>query len=138
MSVNKWRKEIEERFELDADGDTPAEKMEDALDQIEDLIESNLSAKEINRYIKRVVMSWYKIGAVRGAAELLKDLSWYEIIPGNISELRETLKEPLSNEDFLFWKASLKYKTVDGETKRVKRDFSVDYEHILKKYEKIS
>jgi len=38
MSLNKWVKEIEERFDLEADGDTPTEKMEDALEQIEDLL----------------------------------------------------------------------------------------------------
>ena len=138
MSVNKWRKEIEERFDVEADGDTPTEKMEDALDQIEDLLNSNLSPDEINRYIKKVVVRWYKIGAVRGAAELLKDLVWYEILPEELSELKEKLNEPIENDDFLFWKSNLKYKVVDGELKKIKKDISIDYERILSKYSKIS
>ena len=138
MSVNKWRKEIEERFDVEADGDTPSEKMEDTLDQIEDLLESNLSIDEVNRFIKRVVVRWYKIGAIRGAAELLKDLAWYEILPDDISELRDKLKEPLDNDDFLFWKSNLKYKVVGGDLKKLKKDISIDYERILQKYAKIS
>lgn len=138
MSVNKWRKEIEERFDVEADGDTPTEKMEDALDQIEDLLNSNLAPDEINRYIKKVVVRWYKIGAVRGAAELLKDLAWYEILPEEISELKEKLDEPLENDDFLFWKSNLKYKVVDGKLKKIKKDISIGYDRILDKYSKIS
>lgn len=138
MSVNKWRKEIEERFDLEADGDTPTEKMEDTLDQIEDLLDGNLSPDEVNRYIKKVVVRWYKIGAVRGAAELLKDLSWYEILPDDLSKLKNKLREPLENDDFLFWKSSLKYKVVNGDVKKLKKDISIDYERILEKYSKIS
>jgi hypothetical protein len=138
MSINKWRKEIEERFDVEADGDTPTDKMEDALDQVEDLLNSNLSPEEINRYIKKIVVRWYKIGAVRGAAELLKDLAWYELLPEGITELQEELSEPLENDDFLFWKSSLKYKAVGGEQKRVKKDFSISYVRILQKYSKIS
>lgn len=139
MSINKWRKEIEERFDLEADGDSPTEKMEDVLDQLDDIISnSNLSKDEVNQYIKKVVIRWYKIGAVRGAAELLKDLTWYEILPEDINELKKKLSEPIESDDFLFWKTSLKYKAIGTGLKRVKKDISIDYKRILEKFKKIS
>jgi hypothetical protein len=139
MSLNKWRKEIEERFEIEADGITPAEKMEDAIDQIEDLLADNLSVDEVNNFIKRMVLRWYKIGAIRGAAEMLKDLAYYyDILPDDEKELKNELSEPIENDDFLFWKANLKYKSVGNATKKTKKDFSISYKRILRKYSNIS
>ena len=138
MSINKWRKEIEEKFDIEAFGDTPTEKMEDALDQVEGMIDDNVPVDEINEFIRKVVLRWYKIGAVRGAAEMLKDLVWYEVLPEDEVELKEELSEPIDNDDYLFWKASLKYKTIDGNTNKQKRDFSITYKKILNKYGKIS
>jgi len=137
MSVNKWRKEIEERFDIEAFGDKPTDKMEDALDQLEGMIDDNIPVDEINEFIRKIVLRWYKIGAIRGAAEMLKDLAWYELLPDDEDELKEKLSEPIDNDDYLFWKASLKYKTIDGETNIPKRNFSIPYDKILEKYEKI-
>ena len=138
ISINKWRKEIKERFDVKAEGYTPTEKMEDALDQVEELLNSNLTPEEINQYIKKIVVMWYKIGALRGAAEMLNNLVWYEILPESITELTQKLSEPIVNDDFLFWKARLKYKAIGGEKKTSKKDFSISYSRILRKYSKIS
>jgi len=48
------------------------------------------------------------------------------------------LSEPIDNNDYLFEKASLKYKAIDGDTNKQKRDFSIKYKKILNKYGKIS
>ena len=140
MSINKWRKEIEERFDVEAYGDTPTERMEDALGQVEELFNSNLTPKEINEYIeyiKKIFARWYKIGAARGAAEMLKDLAWYEILPKDINKLKEKLNEPVNNNDFLFWKSNLKFKAINGERKEINNDISLSYKRILWKYSKI-
>jgi hypothetical protein len=36
------------------------------------------------------------------------------------AELKEKLSEPIDNHNYLFWKASLKYKTTDGDTNKQK------------------
>jgi len=95
QSINKWTKEIEDRFEIDAEGTTPTDRINDALDQLEEIIASGGTKEELRSFIKTSVIKWYKIGAKRGAAELLKDLMWYEVLPDDIEELKNSLEEPL-------------------------------------------
>ncbi len=136
-SINKWTKEIEDRFDIETEGETPTERIEDALEQLEEIIASGASPEEIKKFIRRSVLSWYKIGAKRGAAELLKDLMWYEVIPDNIDELKKELDEPISNSDSLLWNTVLRYKKHDHEDGRVRTTVKVSYKSILKKLESI-
>lgn len=136
-SVNKWTREIEDRFDLEADGVTPTERMEDALGQLEQIIASGGSPEKLRDFIKRSVIEWYKIGAKRGAAELLKDLMWYEILPDDIKKLESELDEPISHNDSLLWNTVLRYKKHNSEFNRVRATVKLPYKRIIKKLKSI-
>jgi len=132
-SVNKWTGEIEDRFEIEAVGGTPTERMEDALDQLETLVRAGASHAELSSFVRKTVLTWYKIGAKRGAAEMLKDLIWYGILPNDIKKLKTELNEPLSNDDSLLWNTLLRYKKHDDEDGKIRATIKITYESILQK-----
>ena len=136
-SVNKWTKEIEDRFDIEAEGETPVERIEDALDQLEEIIADGASPDELRGFIRKTVINWYKIGAKRGAAELLKDLMWYEILPDNIDELKQELDEPISNNDAIQWNTLLRYKKYDKEDGRLRATVKIPYKSIFRKLQSV-
>ncbi|WP_318480250.1 hypothetical protein [Photobacterium leiognathi] len=137
MTLKKWTKEIEDRFDIEADGESPTERIEDALEQLDEIISSGGSPEELRKFIRSSVIQWYKIGAKRGAAEMLKDLMWYEILPDDIDELKEMLDEPLSESDALLWSTVLKYKKHDSENGLVRATVKLPYKRIIKKLESL-
>ena len=132
-SVNKWTKEIEDRFVIEASGETPTQRIEDALDQLEAIISSGGSHEELRNFVRNSVITWYKVGAKRGAAEMLKDLMWYEILPDDINKLKEKLNEPLSNSDSLLWNTLLRYKKHDNENGKIRKTIKISYQSIISK-----
>lgn len=137
MTLNKWTKEIEDRFDLEAEGTKPTEKMENALDQLDELIAQGSSPEELRKFVRESITTWYKVGAKRGAAEMLKDLMWYDILPDDMDELRNTLEEPISKNDSLVWSSVLKYKKHDSERDKARTSVKLRYKKILKKLEKL-
>ena len=71
-SMNKWIEVFEEEVDLEAEGSTPTERMEDLIEQLRQRSDGGDSLEEIDRFFQRTVLTWYRIGARRGAAELVK------------------------------------------------------------------
>lgn len=136
-SVNKWASEIEDRFDIEADGSTPTERMEDVLGQLEQIIASGGSLEKLREFVKKTVVEWYKIGAKRGAAEMLKDLMWYEVLPDDMQKLESKLKEPISHNDSLLWNTVLRYKKHNNEIDTVRATVKLTYKSIIEKLKSI-
>jgi hypothetical protein len=136
-SINKWTKEIEDRFDIEADGNTPTERIEDALGQLEKIISSGSSPDELKKFVQKSVIEWYKIGAKRGAAELIKDLMWYDILPDDLKKLENELRTPLLNNDSLLWSTVLRYKKHDDEFEKVRASVKISYKSIIQKLKQI-
>ncbi|WP_277060917.1 hypothetical protein, partial [Rivihabitans pingtungensis] len=79
QSLNKWSAIIADRFDVENFGGTPTECMESVLNQLEKRIANQVSADDLRAFVQETVLTWYKVGAKRGAAEMLKDLMWYDI-----------------------------------------------------------
>lgn len=126
-SINKWTGEIEDRFDIEAFGDTPTERMENALDQLDALVGSSVSHEKLRSFVRKTVLTWYRVGARRGAAEMLKDLMWYGVLPDDIDDLEAQLEEPLSNDDSLVWNTLLRYKKHNDEDGKTRATVKVKY-----------
>lgn len=132
-SVNKWSAIIADRFDVENFGGTPTERMESVLNQLEERIANQVSADDLRAFVQETVLTWYKVGAKRGAAEMLKDLMWYDILPDNLEELKKKLNQPLSNNDSLLWNTSLKYKEHNNDGESIKAGIKVTYKSIIEK-----
>lgn len=133
QSLNKWSAIIADRFDVENFGGTPTECMESVLNQLEKRIANQVSADDLRAFVQETVLTWYKVGAKRGAAEMLKDLMWYDILPDNLEELKKKLNQPLSNNDSLLWNTSLQYKEHNDEIKSIKAGIKVTYKSIFEK-----
>ncbi|MDE0458433.1 MAG: hypothetical protein OXI15_14155 [Chromatiales bacterium] len=71
QSMTKWIGVFEEEFDLEAEGSTPTERMKDLIEQLRQLSDGGDSLEEIGRFVQRTVLTWYRKGARRGAAELV-------------------------------------------------------------------
>ena len=137
QSLNKWSAIIADRFDVENFGGTPTECMESVLNQLEKLIANQVSPDDLRAFVQATVLKWYTVGAKRGAAEMLKDLMWYGILPDQFEDLKEELEQPLSNHDSLSWSASLKYKEHNEESKLIEKvHVRVTYKSIIEKLEK--
>ena len=110
QSLNKWSAIIADRFDVENFGGTPTECMESVLNQLEERIANQVSADDLRAFVRET----YKVGAKRGAAEMLKDLMWYDVLPDNLEDLKKKLNQPLSNSDALSWSMSLQHKKHDS------------------------
>lgn len=137
QSLNKWSAIIADRFDVENFGGTPTECMESVLSQLEKRIANQVSADDLRAFVQETVLTWYKVGAKRGAAEMLKDLMWYDILPDNLEELKKKLNQPLSNSDALSWSMSLQHKKHNGESESIfKASIRITYKSIIEKLEK--
>lgn len=138
-SVNKWTREIEDRFDIEANGSTPTERMNNALDKLDKMIKHGKSSEEIREFIRNLISNCYKTGAKRGAAEMLKDLMWYDILPDDIEKLKNLLAVPISNGDSLLWNSILKFTEhpSDDEQSKMRVVGRISYNEIFKKLETI-
>ena len=133
QSLNKWSAIIADRFDVENFGGTPTECMENVLSQLEERIANQVSADDLRAFVRET----YKVGAKRGAAEMLKSLMWYGILPDQFEDLKEELEQPLSNHDSLSWSASLKYKEHNEGSKLIEKvHVRVTYKSIIEKLEK--
>ena len=132
-SVNKWSSIIADRFDVENFGGTPTECMENVLSQLEERIANQVSADDLRAFVRET----YKVGAKRGAAEMLKDLMWYDVLPDNLEDLKKKLNQPLSNSDALSWSMSLQHKKHNGESESIfKASIRITYKSIIEKLEK--
>ena len=132
-SVNKWSSIIADRFDVENFGGTPTECMESVLNQLEERIANQVSADDLRAFVRET----YKVGAKRGAAEMLKDLMWYDVLPDNLEDLKKKLNQPLSNSDALSWSMSLQHKKHNGESESIfKASIRITYKSIIEKLEK--
>jgi len=138
-SVNKWTRVIEDKFDIEANGQTPKERITNVLDQLDDMINAGGSSDDIREFVREIITNWYKIGARRGAAEMLKDLMWYEILPDNMIDLKKKLSEPIKNKDSLLWIANLRYieHPSDEESSRTRVTVKMSYKDIIKKLDSV-
>ena len=133
QSLNKWSAIIADRFDVENFGGTPTECMENVLSQLEERIANQVSADDLRAFVRET----YKVGAKRGAAEMLKSLMWYGILPDQFEDLKEELEQPLSNHDSLSWSASLKYKEHNEGSKLIEKvHVRVTYKSSIEKLEK--
>jgi len=138
QSLNKWSAIIADRFDVENFGGTPTECMESVLNQLEKRIANQVSPDDLRAFVQATVLKWYKVGAKRGAAEMLKDLMWYDILPDNLEELKKKLNQPLSNNDSLLWNTSLQYKEHNEGSKLIEKvHVRVTYKSIIEKLEKL-
>ena len=115
-SMNKWIGVYEEEFDLEAEGSTPTERMEDIIEQLRQLLDGGDSLEEIDRFVQRKVLTWYRKGALRGAAELVKLLGdhVYDELPEKIE-----------------WAKGLGYYGFDGEKHQISsKRHSIDSEDL--------
>ena len=109
-SMTKWIGVFEEEFDLDAEGSTPTERMNDLIEQLRQLSDDGGSLEEIDRFVQKTVLTWYRKGARRGAAELVKLLYENEVLDDEIyDELPERIE----------WAKGLRYNGFDGEKHQI-------------------
>jgi len=119
QSMTKWIGIIEEELDLEAEGDSPTKKMRHLIQQLQEITNDTETAEELEKFIKRLVITWYKIGARRGAAELVNLLYEKEILK---DEIYEKLPEKIK------WKKGLTYKSLDGKRKRIRlKKYAVEF-----------
>lgn len=105
-SMTKWIGRLEDEFDLEAEGGKPTERMEDIIKQLKQLLDGGDSLEEIGRFIQSKVLTWYRIGALRGAEELRKLLHDNEVLDDDVyDELPEKIE----------WTKGLRYNGFDGE-----------------------
>ena len=106
QSINKWIERLEEEFDLEAEGDTPTERMEDIIEQLRQLLDGSNSLEEIDRFVQRKVLTFYRKGARRGAIEHEKLLYENGVLDDDVyDELPEKIE----------WTKGLRYNGFDGE-----------------------
>ena len=108
-SMTKWIGVFEEEFDLDAEGSAPTERMNDLINQLHDLLDDGGSLKEIDRFVRKAIVSWYRIGARRGAAELVNLLYKDGVLDDKVYDLPDKIE----------WTKRLKYVRFDGEKSRI-------------------
>ena len=91
-SMNKWIKRFKEELDLEAEGNTPTERMEDLLKQLRQPSNGDDSLEEIDRFIQKKVLTWYRKGARRGAVELVKLLYENGVLDDVYDELPEKIE----------------------------------------------
>lgn len=109
-SMNKWIGVFEEEFDLEAEGNTPTERMEHLIKQLRQLSDGSESLEEIDRFVQRKVLSWYRKGARRGAAELVKLLYENGVLDDDVYD---KLPEKIE------WAKGLRYNGFDGEKHQI-------------------
>ena len=106
QSMNKWIGRIEEELDLEAEGSTPTERMEDIIEQLKQLLDGGNSLEEIDQFVQRKVLISYRKGARRGAEELKKLLYENGVLDDDVyDELPEKIE----------WTKGLRYNGFDGE-----------------------
>jgi len=110
QTLNKWISIIEEEFDLQAEGERLTKQMEDLIEQLHDMVNGENTVKEIDKCIRRTAISWYKIGAKRGAKETIKALTENWLLD------EESLEEMPEN---ITWKAGLNYSTFERKKKLI-------------------
>ena len=110
QSMNKWIRVIQEEFDLEVEGSTPTERMKDLIEQLRQLSDDDGSLEEIDRFVQKAILTWYRKGARRGAAELVKLLYENGVLDDEIyDELPERIE----------WAKGLRYNGFDGEKHRI-------------------
>ena len=105
-SMTKWIGRLEDEFDLEAEGSIPTERMEDIIEQLRQLLDGGDSLEEIDRFVQRKVLTWYRIGAQRGAEELKKLLHDNGVLDDDVyDELPDNIE----------WTKGLRYNGFDGE-----------------------
>lgn len=106
QSMNKWIGKFEKALDLEAEGSIPTKRMEDLIKKLRQLSNGGDSLEEIDRFVQRKVLAWYRIGARRGALELVKLLYEDEVLDDDVyDELPEKIE----------WTKGLPYNGFDGE-----------------------
>jgi hypothetical protein len=115
-SMNKWIGVFKEEFDIEAEGDTPTERMRQVIEQLRQLAEGAESIEQMQAFIRKKITKWYRIGARRGALELALFLKEKGVL--NDEDLPERIT----------WKKGLTYIGFDGEKKRLKeKEYSADF-----------
>lgn len=109
-SMNKWIKRFKEELDLEAEGNTPTERMEDLLKQLRQPSNGDDSLEEIDRFIQKKVLTWYRKGARRGALELVKLLYENGVLDDHVYD---KLPEKIE------WAIGLRYNGFDGEKHQI-------------------
>ena len=121
QSMNKWIGKFKEELDLEVEGNTPTEKMGDIIEQLRQLSNGGDSLEEIDRFVQRKVLTWYRKGALRGAVELVKLL--YE--NGVLDHVYDKLPEKIE------WTKGLGYYGFDGEKHHIpSKRHSIDSEDL--------
>ena len=111
-SMNKWIGVLENELDVEPDGSRPTERMKSAIEQLRSRLEDSQSADDIEVYVRDLVLKWYRIGARRGAAEVIRELCELKIVTeDDYGALPETIA----------WKKKLRYTGLDGERKKIRR-----------------
>ena len=110
QSMNKWIGVIQEEFDLEVEGSTPTERMKDLIEQLRQLSDDDGSLEEIDRFVQRAILTWYRKGARRGAAELVKLLYDKGVLD---DEVYDELPEKIE------WDKGLRYNGFDGVKRRI-------------------
>ena len=125
QAINRTLKMIEEEFEIEVDKEDkypPTRRREITIERLKD---------EIDKFTEQVVIKWYKVGARRGALEILRVL-----IDKNVIDDDE-YKKFIEDFDKLEWNSSLNYTKYDGDKAKTERmKFSIDFQKILKRLDK--
>ncbi|GAB6163512.1 hypothetical protein JCM12298_26720 [Desulfothermus naphthae] len=109
QTLNKWRKRLEKKFDFEAEGDRPTEKMEDSIEKIEEIIVDKTKI-------------WYKIGAKRGIQKFIEKILNQEIQVKNTEDGIELV----TNIDKIEWEKNLKIK-VGNKTKKEKVKITLSF-----------
>ena len=121
-SMNKWIGIFEEELDLEAEGSTPTERMTEIIAKLRELTDDEGALEEMERFVRRRVIAWYRIGARRGAAEFVRLLFNEGILD---DEQYQRLPESLE------WRKRIRYLGFDGTRKSIKkRTYSADLTEI--------
>ena len=109
-SMTKWIRRFKKELDLEAKGSTPTERMEDLIKQLKQLSNGGDSLEEIDRFVQKKVLAWYRKGARRGAVEIVKLL--YE---NGVLDDHDYDKLPEKIE----WAKGLRYNGFNGEKHQI-------------------
>ncbi len=138
-AIQKTLQMIEDEFEIELDKEDkypPRKRRKITIDLLKEKLEENEDIldeinEEVDEFTEKTIIKWYKVGARRGALEMLRALIDEDVIDDiEYEEFIDDFKR-------LSWYCSLNYMQFDENKAKVKlRKFSINFQRILKRLAK--
>lgn len=130
---------IEDEFEIELDKEDkypPRKRRKITIELLKEKIEANEDVldeiyEEVDEFVEKTIVKWYKVGARRGALEVLRALIDQDVIDDDEYE------NFIDDFEKIKWKCSLNYTKFDEDKAKVKsKKYSINFQRLLKRLEK--